>query len=121
MQNCSRNQTKSNQSAAVTAPTKRKFVQFSAGAWVIASGLLRYVFVAAGWIWPWMERPLEPSRRRQTVCVIQIVALILVVSPVVMRPASAIIAAAALAVLAGSFFVDVCWLASRAGLKARTT
>src|SRR4051794_36991695 len=34
-----------------------------AGAWVIASGLLRYVFVAAGWLWPWMERPLESSRR----------------------------------------------------------
>ena len=92
-----------------------------AGAWVLASGLLRYVFVAAGWIWPWMERPLESSRRRQTVCVIQIVALIVVVSPVVTRPASAIIAASALAVLAGSFLVDVWWLASRAGLEARTT
>src|SRR5437762_12253949 len=31
-----------------------------AGAWVLASGLLRYVFVVAGWIWPRMERPLEP-------------------------------------------------------------
>jgi phosphatidylglycerophosphate synthase len=81
-----------------------------AGAWVLASGLLRYVFVVAGWIWPWMERPLEASRRRQTVCVIQIVALILVVSPVTVRPASALVAAAALAVLAGSFFVDTSWL-----------
>jgi hypothetical protein len=35
-----------------------------AGAWVMLSGLLRYVFVLAGWVWPWMERPLEPSRRR---------------------------------------------------------
>ena len=84
-----------------------------AGAWVIASGALRYLFVAAGWIWPWMERPLEPSRRRQTVCVIQIVALIVVVSPAVTRPASAVIAGAALAVLAGSFLVDTLWLVSR--------
>ena len=81
-----------------------------AGAWVIASGGLRYLFVVAGWIWPWMERPLEPSRRRQTVCVVQIAALIAVVSPIVTPPASAAIAAAALAVLAGSFVVDTWWL-----------
>ncbi|MBW8869063.1 MAG: CDP-alcohol phosphatidyltransferase family protein, partial [Acidobacteria bacterium] len=81
-----------------------------AGAWVIASGLLRYVFVVAGWIWPWMERPLEASRRRQTVCVVQIVALIVAVSHVVAPPASTAVAAAAMAVLAGSFVVDTSWL-----------
>jgi phosphatidylglycerophosphate synthase len=81
-----------------------------AGAWVIASGLLRYLFVVAGWIWPWMERPLEPSRRRQTVCVIQIVALIAVVLPAVTPPMSTAIAAAALAVLAASFLIDTSWL-----------
>jgi phosphatidylglycerophosphate synthase len=81
-----------------------------AGVWVIASGLLRYLFVAAGWIWPWMERPLEPSRRRQTVCVIQIVSLIVVVSPIAGPPFSAIAAGAALAVLVWSFAVDTRWL-----------
>jgi len=84
-----------------------------AGAWVIASGLLRYLFVAAGWIWPWMARPLGPSRRRQTICVVQIVALIAVVSPVATPPASTAAAAAALAVLAASFVVDTWWLVSR--------
>jgi len=82
-----------------------------AGAWVVMSGLLRYVFVAAGWVWPWMERPLEPSRRRQTVCVVQIVALITALEPFVIRPYSTIIAAGALAALVGSFFVDTRWLA----------
>jgi phosphatidylglycerophosphate synthase len=81
-----------------------------AGAWVMASGLLRYLFVVAGWIWPWMERPLPPSRRRQTVCVVQIIALIAVVTPVVTPPLSAAVAAAALAVLAISFAVDTWWL-----------
>ena len=81
-----------------------------AGAWVIVSGLLRYLFVVAGWIWPWMERPLEPSRRRQTVCVIQIAALIAVVLPAVTPPLSTVIAAAALAVLAASFLIDTSWL-----------
>jgi phosphatidylglycerophosphate synthase len=81
-----------------------------AGAWVILSGLLRYIFVAAGWVWPWMERPLEASRRRQTVCVVQIVALIAALEPFVVRPYSAAIAAGALVVLAGSFLVDTRWL-----------
>jgi phosphatidylglycerophosphate synthase len=81
-----------------------------AGVWVVLSGALRYVFVAAGWVWPWMERPLEPSRRRQTVCVVQIVALIAALEPFVARPYSTAVAAFALAVLAGSFLVDTWWL-----------
>jgi phosphatidylglycerophosphate synthase len=84
-----------------------------AGVWVLASGLLRYLFVIAGWIWPWMERPLLPSRRRQAVCVIQIVALIVVVSPIAAPPVATIIAAIALAVLAGSFAIDSLWLYGR--------
>jgi phosphatidylglycerophosphate synthase len=43
-----------------------------AGAWVLASGLMRYAFVAAGLVWPWFDRPLPPSRRRRAVCVVQI-------------------------------------------------
>jgi len=85
-----------------------------AGAWVLLSGLLRYLFVAAGWIWPWMSRPLIPKRRRQTVCVIQIVALIASVSPIFAPPASAAIAAIALAVLVWSFAIDTIWLARQA-------
>ncbi len=85
-----------------------------AGAWVILSGLLRYIFIAAGWIWPWMKRSLEPSRRRQTVCVIQVVGLIVVVSRIAMPPASTLIAALALAVLAWSFAIDTWWLMRQA-------
>ena len=29
-----------------------------AGPWIVLAGLLRYVFVAAGWVFPWMARPL---------------------------------------------------------------
>jgi phosphatidylglycerophosphate synthase len=86
------------------------FTHDKAGVWVIASGLLRYLFVAAGWLWPWMERSLMPSHRRQAVCVIQIVALIAVVEPMVVRPISTAVAAAALALLGASFFVDTLWL-----------
>ena len=81
-----------------------------AGGWVLLSGLLRYAFVAAGWIAPWLARPLPPSRRRQTVCVVQIVALCVVLAPVVPVAASTIVAATALLALAASFLIDVIWL-----------
>jgi hypothetical protein len=61
-----------------------------------------------------MERPLEPSRRRQTICVVQIIALIAVVEPFVPQPLSGSIAAIALVVLAGSFAVDTRSLALQA-------
>ena len=81
-----------------------------AGSWVLLSGLLRYAFVAAGWLLPWMARPLPPSRRRQTVCVVQIVGLCAAVSPIFPPGASAPVAAVSLAALAASFLVDVVWL-----------
>jgi phosphatidylglycerophosphate synthase len=81
-----------------------------AGWWVLVSGLLRYAFVAAGWQWPWLGQPLPGSRRRQSICVVQIVSLLIVVSPIVTRPASSVLAAAALAVLSLSFLVDILWL-----------
>jgi phosphatidylglycerophosphate synthase len=81
-----------------------------AGAWVVASGLVRYAFVAAGAAWPWLAAPLPPSRRRQTICVLQIAALTLGIFPAVAPPVSTALAAVALAALAGSFLVDTVWL-----------
>jgi phosphatidylglycerophosphate synthase len=88
-----------------------------AGAWVLASGLLRYVFVAAGWVWTWMTRPLFPSLRRKTICVVQIAGLVLTILPAVPPSISPSIAAVSLAVLGYSFLVDTAWLfrAHRAG------
>src|SRR5262249_52805430 len=56
------------------------------GAWILASGLLRYEFVAASWIWPWLNRPLFPSLRRKTICVVQITGLILALLPQIPSP-----------------------------------
>jgi len=81
-----------------------------AGAWIVLAGLLRYLFVVTGWLWPWMARPLPPSRRRQTVCVIQIVGSSVIMLPVVTPPMSVAVAAALLATLSASFLVDVIWL-----------
>jgi phosphatidylglycerophosphate synthase len=81
-----------------------------AGAWVLASGLLRYVFVAAGWLWPWIQQPLFPSVRRKAICIVQITGLMLTILPELPRPYSAQLAAASLAALAYSFLVDTWWL-----------
>ena len=81
-----------------------------AGPWVLASGLMRYGFVAAAWVWPWLDAPLPPSRRRQTVCVVQIGVLIGTIAPIIRPPLSVLVAAGALAMLTWSFAVDVRWL-----------
>jgi len=85
-----------------------------AGVWILAAGLLRYVFVLASYPLPWVERALPPSRRRQSVCVLQIVSLIGALVPGVQPPWSSAVAFAGLALLVWSFAVDVVWLARRA-------
>lgn len=82
-----------------------------AGPWVLLAGLLRYLFVAAAWRWPWLAAPLPPSRRRQAVCVVQISSLIVCLAPIVSPAVATPLAAASLALLAGSFAVDVHFLA----------
>lgn len=77
-----------------------------AGAWVVTSGLLRYAFLAAGAVAPWLRGPLPPRRRRQAICVIQIAALTLAMVPAIDPALSAPLAAAALVTLSYSFLVD---------------
>jgi phosphatidylglycerophosphate synthase len=81
-----------------------------AGAWIVLTGAMRYLFVAAGYWWRWLESPLPSSTRRKAVCVVQIVGLGIVVSPFVSGAASTAIAAATLALLTWSFAIDVRWL-----------
>ncbi len=81
-----------------------------AGPWVVLSGLLRYLFIAAGWVFPWMKGALPLSRRRQTVCVIQIAVMLAVLLPFVTSPLSDLLSAATLCLLCYSFLVDVLWL-----------
>ena len=81
-----------------------------AGAWVLALGLARYVFWAAGQVAPWLRRPLPPSLRRKAVCALLVVALVAVLTPVFSPPVSEVVAAGALALLCYSFAVDTVWL-----------
>jgi phosphatidylglycerophosphate synthase len=81
-----------------------------AGVWIIASGLLRYLFVAAGLVWPWMRRRLTPTLRAKAICVVQIAGLLIALLPQVQPPASTIVAAVSLAALGYSFAIDTMWL-----------
>ena len=83
------------------------------------AGALRYLFVAAALALPWLAAPLPPSRRRQALCVVQIVALDRVPRAMASAPpASAAVALLGLLLLGGSFALDVAWLARR-GLSGR--
>ncbi len=84
-----------------------------AGAWVLLAGLMRYGFLLAGARFPWLAAELQPSRRRQTVCVVQSVGLILALVPWLSDAQSATLAALSLAALCYSFAVDVRVLARR--------
>lgn len=81
-----------------------------AGVWIVLAGAMRYLFVAGGARWAWMDAPLPPSQRRKAVCVVQIVGLSLVVSPLMAPPVSTLAAALTLVALVCSFAVDVRWL-----------
>lgn len=82
-----------------------------AGAWVLLCGLMRYAFVAAGWFWPRLGRPLRSTMRGKTVAALQFVGLAVALGPIVHVPVSTAVAAVTLAALTWSFALDVAWLA----------
>jgi phosphatidylglycerophosphate synthase len=91
--------------------------QEKAGVWVLLCGLMRYGFVAAGWLLPWLARPLRSTSRGKAVAVGQVLGLTLALAPVVPVRFSTPVAACALATLAWSFAIDVRWLSR----QTRTT
>ena len=83
------------------------------GPWVMLLGLPRYLFVAAGWVWPWMRAPLPERVRRKAGCVIQGIALLVCLGPIVPPGLAAPVAALTLVLLSTSFAVDSVWLFRR--------
>jgi len=82
------------------------------GPWVLAIGLMRYVFVAAGWMLPWLRLQLSPRYWRKVVTAVQGIALTLAASGLVPELAGLIVGVA-LVLLVESFGRDVVWLALR--------
>ena len=78
--------------------------------WVVLLGLPRYVFFAAGGIWRWLTAPLPERFRRKAGCVMQGMALLVALGPIIPSPLAAAVAATALILLLCSFLIDVVWL-----------
>jgi phosphatidylglycerophosphate synthase len=80
------------------------------GAWVLAIGAMRYAFVVAGWLLPWMRATLPPRFWRKTVAAIQGIVLVVATAGVLPWPVTAAALAVSLALLVESFGHDVAWL-----------
>jgi phosphatidylglycerophosphate synthase len=81
----------------------------SVGPWVLAIGLARYAAVTAGWIVPWLRRPVPPRYWRKPVAAIQGIVLTIAVADIVPGPVIRAAVVLAMALLAESFGRDIWW------------
>ncbi|MET8946791.1 CDP-alcohol phosphatidyltransferase family protein [Streptomyces sp. NPDC004542] len=86
------------------------YVAMQLGPWVLLIGGMRYAFVAAARVLPWLNAPLPPSFARKTVAALQGVCLLLAGSELLPRTANLAVALLALGSLLWSFGRDVRWL-----------
>ena len=94
------------------------YVGASLGGWVLAIGLMRYAFMAAGWVEPWMQAELPPRYWRKVVAATQGVVLVVAASGLLPRPVAVALVVLALALLVESFGRDVGWLWRHGGQRA---
>ncbi len=89
------------------------YVARSAGAWVLAIGAARYVFLAAEWPLPWMRAQLPARHWRKLVAATQGIVLTVAASAVLPPAVNRAALIGSLALLAESFGRDVWWLFRR--------
>lgn len=82
----------------------------SLGPWVLALGAARYLFLAAGWLIPWMRATLPARYWRKVVAAIEGIVLITAAAETLPGPVIRAAIVVALALLAESFGRDVWWL-----------
>jgi phosphatidylglycerophosphate synthase len=80
------------------------------GAWVLAIGAARYLFLAGEWLVPWMRAPLPPRRWRRVVAAIQGVVLTVAAADVLPRALTEALLGVALVLLAASMAECLWWL-----------
>jgi phosphatidylglycerophosphate synthase len=86
------------------------FVAVSLGGWVLAIGALRYGFVAAARLLPWLRAGLPPRFSRKTVAALQGIVLVVASTGLLSRPLAIVAVGLALALLGWSFGRDIAWL-----------
>ncbi len=82
----------------------------SLGPWVLTIGAMRYVFVAASRLWPWLNNPLPPSLARKTVAAVQGIVLVAAASTILPLWGAYAVTLGALGLLTWSFGRDTWWL-----------
>ncbi|MFE0043476.1 CDP-alcohol phosphatidyltransferase family protein [Streptomyces albireticuli] len=82
-------------------------VALSLGAWVLTIGAMRYAFVAAARVLPWLRAPLPPSFARKVVAAVQGVVLVVAAAGILPRAETTVLVGLALAALLWSFGRDV--------------
>ncbi len=83
------------------------YVAPAAGWWVLAIGAIRYVYVAAGWLLPWLRRPLPPRYSAKVVAAVQGIVLTVAAAGVLAPALARLSLAVGLALLVESFARDV--------------
>jgi phosphatidylglycerophosphate synthase len=78
--------------------------------WVLAIGVARYAFAAAGWVLPWMGEQLPPRWWRKVASAVQGIVLTLAAAAVAPPWVTTAALVVALALLTESFGRDVWWL-----------
>jgi phosphatidylglycerophosphate synthase len=73
------------------------------GPWALAMGGMRYAFVAAGRLLPWLRGPVPPSYFAKTVAAVQGVVLVVAASGLLPEPVTVALVAVALTLLVWSF------------------
>jgi phosphatidylglycerophosphate synthase len=86
------------------------YVSMTMGLWVLLIGGMRYVFVAAARVWPWLTAPLPPSTARKTVAALQGVLLLTAGAALLPHAVNVGVVVLALGLLVWSFGRDVLWL-----------
>ncbi|MER5910086.1 CDP-alcohol phosphatidyltransferase family protein [Streptomyces sp. NPDC001982] len=86
------------------------YVSTQLGPWVLLIGGMRYAFVAAARVAPWLNAPLPPSFARKTVAAIQGVCLLLAGAQLLPYAVNFGVVLVALGSLGWSFGRDVLWL-----------
>ncbi|OLF14658.1 hypothetical protein BU204_26190 [Actinophytocola xanthii] len=86
------------------------FVARELGPLVVAIGVMRYAFVAAGWVLRWLRADLPPSLIRKTVAAEQGIVLAVAASGLLPDTAALAVVGFALATLTWSFSHDIGWL-----------
>ena len=96
------------------------YVSMSLGPWVLLIGTMRYAFLAAARVAPWLNAPLPPSMARKTVAAMQGIVLLLAGSGLLSYAANLGAVLLALALLVWSFGRDIGWLWRTGVGSART-